>query len=447
MSIFSISDMMINRCITIYSLVAALTAGAIPAASAQKDAGTSLPGSLDFLNVTDVRLFTSYVIEDGYPVAWGGDGFHAGIQAFSFILSNCKEIPREFDMPTDPSSFLTITDLEGRMVASDQRDETPTFRKLKYTSSFKTSPSFSLGVTRGGEYLLRGGIDPDLYVYEQKVVLNDEPAARVTGTNVRITDGLNPLVTVTSGYPYDPDAVSGEHTLHWSVASTADPSAIIADNTESFELKSDIRTLAAIAELQLKVPDITPGEYIFTLTSDYGPANRTFIAKVNDVLHAEVNIVMSEYIFGEDLEASLKMDLGYGYPFVAIDDATGQPTVTVTATLLSRSASEQFSDPAWVDSEMQLSKDIRIPFDDVTVETLREYDGRLPLDVSVYFNGQTQYSQTFDLLFRYDSTGIPGITTDSTDRPIKLYDINGIEVDAGYHGLVITSDGTRLLRR
>ena len=96
---------------------------------------------------------------------------------------------------------------------------------------------------------------------------------------------------------------------------------------------------------------------------------------------------------------------------------------------------------------MQLSKDIRIPFDDVTVETLREYDGRLPLDVSVYFNGQTQYSQTFDLLFRYDSTGIPGITTDSTDRPIKLYDINGIEVDAGYHGLVITSDGTRLLRR
>ena len=182
MSIFSISDMMINRCITIYSLVAALTAGAIPAASAQKDAGTSLPGSLDFLNVTDVRLFTSYVIEDGYPVAWGGDGFHAGIQAFSFILSNCKEIPREFDMPTDPSSFLTITDLEGRMVASDQRDETPTFRKLKYTSSFKTSPSFSLGVTRGGEYLLRGGIDPDLYVYEQKVVLNDEPAARVTGT-------------------------------------------------------------------------------------------------------------------------------------------------------------------------------------------------------------------------------------------------------------------------
>ena len=106
MSIFSISDMMINRCITIYSLVAALTAGAIPAASAQKDAGTSLPGSLDFLNVTDVRLFTSYVIEDGYPVAWGGDGFHAGIQAFSFILSNCKEIPREFDMPTDPSSFL-----------------------------------------------------------------------------------------------------------------------------------------------------------------------------------------------------------------------------------------------------------------------------------------------------------------------------------------------------
>ena len=400
MSIFSISDMMINRCITIYSLVAALTAGAIPAASAQKDAGTSLPGSLDFLNVTDVRLFTSYVIEDGYPVAWGGDGFHAGIQAFSFILSNCKEIPREFDMPTDPSSFLTITDLEGRMVASDQRDETPTFRKLKYTSSFKTSPSFSLGVTRGGEYLLRGGIDPDLYVYEQKVVLNDEPAARVTGTNVRITDGLNPLVTVTSGYPYDPDAVSGEHTLHWSLASTADPSAIIADNTESFELKSDIRTLAAIAELQLKVPDITPGEYIFTLTSDYGPANRTFIAKVND-----------------------------------------------TATLLSRSASEQFSDPAWVDSEMQLSKDIRIPFDDVTVETLREYDGRLPLDVSVYFNGQTQYSQTFDLLFRYDSTGIPGITTDSTDRPIKLYDINGIEVDAGYHGLVITSDATRLLRR
>lgn len=439
--------MMINRYLLIYSLVVALTAGAIPAASAQQDAGTSLPGSLDFLNVTNVRLFTSYVIEDGSPVAWDGDGFHAGIQAFSFILSNCKEIPGEFEMPVDPSSFLTITDLEGRIVASDQRDETPTFKKLKFTSSFKTSPSFSLGVTRGGEYRLRGGLDPDLYAYEQKVVLNDEPGAQVTGTNVRITDGLNPLVTVTSGYPYDPDAVAGEHTLHWSVASMADPSAVIAENLESFELKSDTRTLAAVAELQLKVPDITPGEYIFTLTSDYGPANRTFIAKVNDVLHAEVSIDKSEYIFEEDLEASLKINLSYGYPFVAIDDATGEPTVTVTTSLLSESASEQFSDPAWVDSEMLLSKDIRIPFDDVTVETLREYNGRLPLDVSVYFNGQTQYSQTFDLLFRYNSTGITGITTDGTDQPIKRYDINGIEVDASYRGLVITSDGTKLLRR
>lgn len=439
---------MTNNYFKPYVLAAVVALCSAPAAHAQEEAGTPLPGDLDFLEVRNAKVFTSFIMEDGTPKEWTGEGYHAGIQVFTFLCTNGKDIPKDFAVPANPTSYVTVRDLSGNVVAGDSKDETQTFRKLKYSKNFKYSPAISVGVFRGGEYKFTGGLSPELYTFEQDIVLPDEPGAQVSGSVVSVEDGLSPLVTITSGYPYDPQAVAGEHSLHWSVVAANAPGEVIIDETETFTLSSEIATLAAIDELHLTVPDAEPGEYIFTLTSDYSPANRTFTAKVNDVLKADVVLDKSAFVFGEDKDATLSVDLSYGYPYIALDDATGEHTVTVTTTLLGTSTSNKFSNPAWGESEMQLTKDIKVSFDEVTEDVLAEYDDKLPLDVVVYFNGMAQYSKTFDLMFEHDSAGVESVeANDVHNGAIKFYNLFGQEVNGSYRGIVISSDCTKQLRK
>lgn len=419
---------------------------AAPATVAQESSGTALPGSLDFLEVKDVKLYTGHILVDGQPQVWNGEGLHAGIQVFSFYFGVYKEKPADYEVPADPTAYCTISDLAGNVVATNKRDLTQIFRLIKLSSNYHTTQNFSMGVTRGGKYKLTGGISPELYTYSQEIVLNDEPGAQVTGTTVKVDDGLSPIVTITSGYPYDPQSIAGTHSMHWTVTSASDPSKIVADKTESFELSSETETLAAIAELTLTVPDAEPGEYIFTLESDYTPANRTFKAVVNDALHPELSLDKSMYEFGVDQEAVLSVKMTYGYPYIALDTATEEHTVTVNPMLLNQSNPIHFSDPAWADSEMNLSKDIKISFADVTLDDLKENNGKLPLRVLISFNGAAQSDDTLEVPFEYDSTGIGSVTA-STPGEVKYYNIFGTEVDASYRGIVITSTGTKLYRK
>lgn len=414
-----------------------------PAVFAQAESGTALPGSLDFLEVSDVKAYTGHILVDGTPQTWTGEGLHAGIQVFGFVLHNGKEIPRDFEVPANPAAYCTISDMNGNVVGSTESDMTNTFNRIKFTKNFRVAPAFSLGVTRGGKYKLTGGLSPDLYTYEETIVLKDEPGAQVSGSVVKFDEGLNPIVTITSGYPYDPQAIAGEHSLRWTVASAADPSKVIADNTETFVLASETETLAAIAELILAVPDIEPGEYLFTLTSDYTPANRTFKAIVNDVLHPELSLDKPSYVFGTDREAVLSISMSYGYPYIALDAATQELTVTVNPIFLERSNPTYFSDPAWADTKMQLDKDIHIPFENVTLEALTENKGRLPLRVLISFNRETQYEDTLEVAFDYDSAGIGSVTASAPGTCVKYYNVSGVEVDENYRGLVIASDGSR----
>lgn len=420
---------------------------ATPAVIAQESGATPLPGSLDFIEVKDVNLCTSYIFADGTPQQWTGEGLHAGIQLFSFYFGVYKEKPADFDVPANPASYCTIRDMDGNVTATGERDLSNAFRMIKLSSNYHTIQTFSLGVDRGGKYRLTGGISPGLYTYEQEIVLNDEPGAQVRGTTVKVDDGLSPIVTITSGYPYDPQAVAGEYFLRRTVASAADPSKVIADNTETFALSSETETLAAVAELILDVPDAEPGEYLFTLTSDYAPANRTFKAVVNDVVHPDLSLDKPVYVFGVDKEAVLSVKMTYGYPYIAYDEATEAHTVTVNPMLLNQSNPIHFSDPAWADAEMDFSKDIRISFEDVTIEELIENNGKLPLRVLISFNGESQYDDAIEIPFEYDTTGVGSVAAAARGEDVKYYNVFGVEVDENYSGIVITSGGAKFLRK
>lgn len=418
-----------------------------PATFAQEESGTPLPGNLDFLEVISPKVYTSHILVDGAPQEWKGEGMHAGIQVFSFTLQNYKDIPGDFEVPANPASYCTISDLDGNVVASRESDMTQIFRMIKFSKKFQRASVFNLGVTRGGKYRLTGGLSPDLYTYSQEIVLNDEPGAQVVNSIVKVDEGLNPKVTVTSGFPYDPAGIAGEHTLHWTVTPAGDISRVIAEDTETFELTSATETLAAIAELYLTVPDVDPGEYLFTLTSDYTPANRTFTAKVYDVVKPEIALDKTEYVLGVDHEAVLSVEMTYGYPYISLDTATGEHTVTVNPILLEQSDPVNFSDPAWADSEMHLKEDIRIPFDNVTLEDITEYKGQLPLRIVISFNGQAQYDQTMEVPFKYDSSGIGSVTIDQSAKGVKYYNVSGVEVDENHRGLVISSCGAKSINR
>ena len=416
--------------------------------SAQEQGATPLPGDLDFLEVADCKLYTSITFEDGSPRSWSGDGMHAGVQVFSLTLRNGKDVPRDFTSPENPTFFFTILDPEGKEVGSTVKDISNDFRKLKYVSKFQANYSSSLVVNRGGQYKVKAGLTPELFSYENDMILNEEAGAQVSDYISRADTILCPKVKISSGYPYDATAVARQHSLQWTVSRVNEPDVLIADNTIPFELTSETPLLAAVNELTLEVSDLEPGDYIFTLSSDYTPANRSFRARVNDYLRVEDSFDKMRYKADEDSEAVLKMEMNYGFPYIEKSSSTNKPTIYVTTDLQGESKTTEFSEEAWADAPMHYTADVVIPLQSVTQEIVDNYEGKVPLTVSVAFNNDLQYKAILEIPFEYKSSGIENVEADSSlSKNIRFYNLMGVEVDENYKGLVITSDGHKIIRR
>lgn len=424
-------------------------AGMFPSSSlwAQNEEFTPLSEPFDFLGVKDIRLETSHVYDKGKIQNWTGEGLHAGIQSFHLTVFNCSEIQKDVTAPDNPSFIFEIKDMEGNIVASQEESLTSMFNMLKFVKSF--SKTFGAGETvlRGGKYKLAARIFPDLYSYEREFVLVDEPCMQIFDNTTMADSLLSPKVILTSGYPYDSADFSGEKYLQWQIASANSPTTVIAEKREIFELKSETPTLAADATLNLTVEDIEPGEYLYTLTSDFAPANYSFKAYVYDVLMPEISIDKSVYTVGESREAIVKVEMDYGYPYVGAATSSDKPTVTVNAELLNEATSVSYSDEAWADSDMHCIAEIKIPLEKVTEETVTENKGEIPLNLSILFNDAIKYETTISLPFVGGSSGIHDIDADNSGKSkVRYFNIFGVEVDESYRGLVITSDGKKIIR-
>lgn len=429
--------------------LSALTAMiAIASLFANAQESVTLPGSLDFLAVKNVSVATTAIFEDESVDLWQGEGYHVGVQSFTFTLFNIKEIPSQIDAPENPTVYCTIKDAYGEEIRGNDKNIASEFTKMKYIKRYSSMLSSYVAVTRGGEYTLYAGITPELFAYEEVMIIKDDAGTRVTNTTTQVNLDLCPIVTITSGYPYDPETVKGEKTLRWTVSSANDPNNIIVDQTETFELDADKPKLAAVAELPLAVDEVLePGEYVFTLTSDFAPASRTFKAFVNDVPAVNVSLDKTEYKVGEDAEATLKVDLGYGYPYIAADAGTEKNSVFITTILLEQSKTTEFSDPAWADAKMQYTAELPVSLAAVTDEVVTRYKGAVPLVLRISFNGKTQYESTVVIPFEYDTSGVKDISADKgANSKVRYFNIFGVEVDENYRGIVITSDGRKLIR-
>lgn len=420
----------------------------VPAMQAQETELIPLPAPLDFLAVKDVTFETTHVFEYEKMLSWTGEGLHAGIQAFGLTIFNSKEIQRDAPIPENIFMICEISDMEGNRVATVKRDLEGVFKRIKYTKNFTSRQSASMGVDRAGEYKLVAEITPGLFSYEREFVLAAEPGMRIEFPAEATVDTIpNPRIFLSSGYPYEPSDFSGEKQLHWQVTAVKTPTIVISEGTEAFELKSETPTLAAIDSLELTPDILEPGEYQFSFTSDFVPANYSFIAKVNDVLDPEISLDRSSYTVGESKEATINVEMSYDYPFVGKGPDGEKPTVRVCAELLGEETSVTYSDDAWADSGMQCTAELKVPLGKVTDDVVKEYKGEIPLNLSIEFNGDTRYQKTLALSFEAVSTGIRDIRTDiPAGLKVRHYNPLGVEVDETYHGLVISSDGHKVIR-
>lgn len=416
--------------------------------SAREQLATPFPGELDFLEVVDCRLSTAAVFEDGSPVIWSCEEMRSGIQSFSLTLRNGKDIPENFTMPESPAFYFSILNPAGEETASTQKDISNDFRKLQLVTKFQSNYSASLTVNRGGQYTVKAGFSPNLFSYEKDMILNEEAGVQVLDKTFRADSVLSPKVKITSGYPYDPAAVVGQHSLRWTVIRQEEPDVLIADNTIPFVLVSDSPLLAAVADLTLSVSDVAPGDYIFTLSSDYTPANRTFKARVNDFLRVDASLDKMVYKAGGDKSATLKMNMNYGFPYINASSSTNKPTISVTTVLLDDSKTTEFSDEAWADAPMQYTADVEIPLQAVTQEIVENCEGEVPVTVSVAFNSALQYEAIIKIPFEYRSSGIENVMSEAPlSKNVRFFNLLGVEVDENYKGLIITSDGHKFIRR
>lgn len=427
----------------------AVTAGILlfQAPWAQESEYTPLAGNYDFLAVKNVTSQTLNVLEYGNLKPWEGDGMHAGIESFGLTLFTCKEVPDEFEVPANPAIVYEIKDLEGRSVFRQEADLSSFFKKLQFVSATSTGYSVSTSVYRGGRYRLAAEITPALYSYETEWTLVDEPNIQIFDTKTNVNSSVFPNVTFSSGYPYDPEDYTGQRHLHWQVAAADAPGTVIAEKDEVLDLKSDTPTLAAVASLRLETGNLAPGKYIYTLSSDFAPANYSFTAEVDDVLQPEISLDRSVYTVGVDREAVLSVEMNYDYPYVGQPEGGGEPTVTVSAELLDEVSSEDYTDPAWADSEMRCKAELTIPLEKVTAEVVEENEGTLPLKLTVKFNGIQKFGTTLAVPFEIPDARADTILTDGTATPaVRYYNVYGVEVDESWRGVVITSDGRKILR-
>lgn len=401
----------------------------------------------DFLAIKNIKTSTRNILDiTGQPVYWTGEGYHTGIQNIEMALFNYKEIPENVVLPESPSFIYEIKDLEGNIVANAEIDLTYTFTRLEFSDKFAQGLISSVPVLRGGEYVSSARISPELFLYEKQVTLADEPGIRVLNVGADVNSTLNPEMTLTSGYPYEPAEFAGERHLHWQVASLDSPTEIIFEKDEVFELKSDTPNIAAFDTMFLPVEGLNPGEYLYTITSDdFVGANNSFKAFVYDVLLPVITLDKSIYTVGESEEAIIKAEMNYSYPYVGESSSSDKPTVTIIAELLNDATDVSYSDEAWANSDMHCLAELKVPLEKVTNEVVDEYEGEVPLKITVKFNDSTKYNTTLLLPFEKDLSGVDDILTDGSNKEIGRYNLQGIRVPADTKGFVIIyySDGSR----
>ena len=149
-----------------------------------------------------------------YPVnskEWTGEGLHAGYQlaGMEIAIERNNKIP---EVPENPLLEISLTDAYDKVAFIEKNTEyiTDVFEiELPFTRHFHDKHTLGVDLKCGGEYTYRVAVPGLDYLYEEKVVVKDEPYARVRYNDVKAGNDLLAVAFFNTGYPYDPTSLSG----------------------------------------------------------------------------------------------------------------------------------------------------------------------------------------------------------------------------------------------
>lgn len=427
------------------SIFAFLIASAV-SIDAETSTAIPLPAPLDFIGVDTPTVKTEFAYTAADTLAyWMEPGYHIGLQSTSLTWYNLKDIPEDFEVPESPYFFVNFVDAYSNPAASSKIDLTFDFEKLLFVDSFISNPSVKCSILRGGEYTVEMGMAPNMFSHEEHITVKDEACVRVAGTRFKDNEDKTTTLFITSGYPYNPESVMGIHELSWVLTPENDPTYVIADGESPFSLENDHALMAAMDSVECDFWAVEPGKYHCIVTSDFTPANRTFDLEILDVLQAEINKDKDHYMIGSDSEANLQIAMAYGYPYISANEETGKPTINVIAQLLDEEYTFDFSNEEWGNSAMDFIAEIKVPLKGVTYDIAKENDWRVPLTIKVIFNGGIQAEIPVEIPIE-NTSSIESIGPEPTVAPI-YFNVLGQPVDGFCKGVVVSSDGRKLLLR
>lgn len=425
-----------------------LIAFLLPSASTlatEETSYTLLPTPWDFLAVKDqtIKTINAFIVNN--IEYWDEPGFHTGIQQGRLTFFSIKDIPEEFEAPEAPNVYIKYTDAYGNLEASHKKDISQDFKTMEFVEGWNCSHSVGCTVNKGGQYTVEFGLSPDLYKDKQEIVIKDEACARVYRTIFKKGEPMTSILNITDGYPFDASLLTGEYTLDWTLAPVESPTSIIAEGNETFSLETDKPLIASTSTMNLEFGSLEPGKYVGIISSDFAPAARTFDVEVNDVLQTDISFDKEQYVIGKDKEANLKISMKYGYPYISLNSDTGKPTIIIKAELLGQDYNYEFSNEVWSNSNVDYTADISVPLNNVSFDIAKEYDWALPMNIQIVFNGRTQMEKSI-VIPVVDTSGVELIDADFKSSPI-YYNVYGQRVDSSYRGIVVISDGRKMLMK
>ena len=286
--------------------------------------------------------------------------------------------------------------------------------RIQYTDYMTEVPDEGHLVTRGGQYTYRCSIPGLEYIYEEPLVLKDEPSVRLQFENMRAGQDLKVRAVYNSGYPYDPSQFTGNEKAEMRLFALGQDDQGNMTETELAMAQKPLRLnrtdqplVAAIDNLVLSYAEAEPGLYRLKLSSDWkqeGANADDIIIGVQDTLTAEAKLAKARYEVGVDNGLKVHLKMHYGYPYIQADKEGGIPTVNVKTLVLTipDADSDQrpdtlvnmttpIADAALAEKALDWEDDIVTPALEAQ-KAAPKTKANLEAKIIVTFNGGQQYS-------------------------------------------------------
>lgn len=393
-------------------------------------AGTTLVSTdprFSFAEIKDFSFISSVPLQKNPLIPWDGNGYHAGVFTTMFT-AYAEQVPEDY-IETDSMNFhVRMSDIYNLSTIESSKE----FEDF-YPGSFENSESCSLSFSqnRGGTYIYAFDIDKMSIHVLDTIVVVDEPSIYSPDLgSLNVGEDLDATFYLTTGYPFDMDALTGNEYVTYKIYSVVNDSTKIETGNEgskSLRLKDEAHPLlAGLDSISVEMFEPAPGKYCIQYESNWSTANIAFDFDVNDTISVSTKLDKDVYTYDTDKTAKLSVHASYGYPFIPVTKEYPIPTVTIATKIMDTADSLVIANDTLATKALNYDGTLDIDLSKVTSEYLTENKDSVALTLDVLFNGKSMYNKSIPIVFSHSSTGIEKPKTDGTGKH-SIYTLSGVK--------------------